>query len=140
MNRKIKYRVWHKIKKRMYKPEEIANIENEVDDNVDYVVNLLFSRDIPNCIPFSLGEIMQYTGLNDAGGKEIYEGDILEESFGDDINRYKVEWGKDGWFLIAMDAEDWDINVAMKEDPEMQPRMSYFYQGMRVVGNIFEDK
>ncbi len=138
MNRKIKYRVWHKFEKRMYQPSEIDTIENEIDDNIDYVVNLIY-RDSPNCIPFSFGEIMQYTGLNDIDGKEIYEGDILEDAIGE-TSRYKVEWGIDGWYLIDMDAEGWDIDVATKEDPELQPRMSSLYCGMIVVGNIFENK
>ncbi len=139
MNRQIKFRVWHKIKNKMYQTEEIDTIENQMDDKFDYCVNLIYT-DSPNCIPESMGEIMQFTGLKDTCDKDIYEGDILEERISEhETNLYKVEWGGDGWFLVQV-SDAWDINDATSLEPEMQPRMSYFYYNMKVVGNIFENK
>ena len=57
--REIKFRVWDKLLKRMFSWEW-------VHDN-------FFSRifDYPNMIP------MQFTGLKDKNGKEVYESDIV---------------------------------------------------------------
>jgi len=62
--REIKFRVWDKLLKRMLSWEW-------VHDN-------FFSRifDYPNMIP------MQYTGIEDKSGKEIYEGDLIQNEYG----------------------------------------------------------
>jgi hypothetical protein len=75
--------------------------------------------------------VCQYTGYQDGSGVDIYEKDVLED---DEKSLYRVEWGGDGWLLIQI-CDDWNIDQATSLEPELQPRMSYFYKGMKVVGH-----
>ena len=63
MNREIKFRAWDREAKVM-----------EYDILFSGIKNLLQHR-LENPKVF---EVMQYTGLKDKNGKEIYEGDVLE--------------------------------------------------------------
>ena len=63
MNREIKFRVWDKYIGKMFK---IIRVNEEL-----------------NLFCFQWGKyLMQYTGLRDKNGKEIYEGDILNQGYG----------------------------------------------------------
>ena len=73
MNREIKFRAWHKDLKKMFKIGQITlekGTWNFEPNDRDFI-----GMSIPSQPSFVL---MQYTGLHDKNGKEIYEGDILK--------------------------------------------------------------
>ena len=72
MNREIKFRAWHKDLKKMFKIGQITlekGTWNFEPNDRDFI-----GMSIPYQPSFVL---MQYTGLHDKNGKEIYEGDII---------------------------------------------------------------
>lgn len=72
MNREIKFRAWHKNLKKMFKIGQITfekGTWNFEPNDRDFI-----GMSIPYQPSFVL---MQYTGLHDKNGKEIYEGDII---------------------------------------------------------------
>ena len=105
--REIKFRVWDKLLKRMFSWEW-------VHDN-------FFSRifDYPNMIP------MQYTGLHDKNGKEIYEGDILQIRF--------FEYDPDE--VVFIDA----CFELYGKDGHYACDLKQVYSVSEVVGNIYEN-
>jgi hypothetical protein len=75
MNREIKFRAWDKYNKKMhYQPEVNFHF---FDDEFTCVLN---EHDQVVVQPESV-VVMQFTGLLDKNGKEIYEGDILSHKY-----------------------------------------------------------
>jgi len=68
--------------------------------------------------------LMQYTGLHDKNGKEIYEGDIIAG----EVHTWQVKWDDEdaGFYLSGIDGKfaDW---------------IGYAHQ-FEVIGNIYESK
>ena len=117
--REIKFRVWDKESKEMLSDVSLWNDDftSYLNEHIEYLQD--------KC------ELMQYTGLKDKNGIEIYEGDILEFiTFGFDSER----------FITYIEF----INASFR----LKNGRSLFYFGQidvsklddgRVIGNIYEN-
>ena len=121
--REIKFRAWIKEKKAIFEVILIDYVTKKVTYLLERVGHLLNVRNDK----FNDIELMQYTGLKDKDNKEIYEGDILFESFGE--RYYKVVF-ENGSFKAEFkgDFEEYSFDL-----------IDVVAQGCEVVGNIYEN-
>ncbi len=114
MNREIKFRIFDTRNKKM------------ITNNVCFQIALSVDGTIKSGITGDV--LMQYTGLKDKNGKEIYEGDILTysgtTSNGNKIIRevnYNVENARfqSGMYLLSQSIELSEIIGNIYENPEL---------------------
>lgn len=121
--REIKFRAWIKEKKAIFEVILIDYVSKKVTYIVERIGHLLnIGHDKFNDV-----ELMQYTGIKDKDNKEIYEGDILFESFGE--RYYKVVF-ENGSFRAEFkgDFEEYSFDL-----------IDVVAQGCEIVGNIYEN-
>ncbi|MFE8697957.1 YopX family protein [Cytobacillus sp. FJAT-53684] len=160
MSREIKFRVWLDDDKKMFNNAGVVgkvvvlehNGEGYIDDNTDF--EPLYWGSVDD----STIHVMQYTGLKDKNGKEIYEGDVVkvpcdiedsihgEYSFQEIVYRngtwivqylksetgFKLPKGYTGGLLI--DLYDHDLKSLIFNDDRLE------YTNIEVIGNIYENQ
>ena len=106
--REIKFRAWATTYEKRKNPKTEMKYFN--------LYELYPPRDCP---------IMQYTGLKDKNGREIYEGDIFSPELIEE-NGF-VEWdNKDSYFKLVFS----DFS---------EPLYCYYMDELEVIGNIYEN-
>ena len=114
MNRKIKFRAW------IYNKTNPDLVPKMVYQDGIYSNGLpLFGSEFENA---ETAELMQFTGLKDKNGKEIYEGDIIElakeSSVYDYPYRLLVEWQDNGFNFQSKCS--WYVIGNIYENPELK--------------------
>ena len=121
--REIKFRAWSKLLNKMLSHEDLNKTLKNLT-KIEYIAGIFLPLN-------SDVEVMQYTGLKDSNGNEIYEGDIvkIEDYFGGDlIGNIVYDETTAGYVFHKGDERNY---FQMTLDLE-----SYVYY---VIGNIYEN-
>lgn len=121
MQREIKFRAWHIKDKKMHDVSCVYFYDNKIVVSMPLHIHG-FEMLCKECVVGDI-ELMQYTGLKDKNGKDIYEGDILEEETGyyfevvwdEKYSKFKLQWK-----TKAYQYPEWNRGI-----------------NMRIIGNIY---
>jgi len=117
--REIKFRVWNLTTQDMQELESIDFSNGKVVQ-----VNTDGDRIL---WPDKECHLMQYTGLKDKNGVEIYKDDVVQYLDGEYSFSAVVEWGDFGWYLRGIEPND---NFSFEDTA---PSV------LEVIGNIYEN-
>jgi uncharacterized phage protein (TIGR01671 family) len=132
--REIKFRAWDKAEKRMVDGHDVMlwgsgswgacreGNEELSSDGVQISDDPYTDRDMV---------LMEYTGLKDKTGKEIFEGDIVLCQFATGKEKNIIEY-KDGCFWVSQ-------KEILRYQDKAYDSLFWHYADCEVVGNIYEN-
>lgn len=132
MNREIKFRAWDSYHKEMITPwcelKENGHFWGEDTTNKPIYVS-------------SSEHVMQYTGLKDKNGKEIFEGDILNAIDCELVGYNQNEWGESEVYADAKGKVHY-VGAGFCFDGHSAgdlPLDTFDSDALEVIGNIYEN-
>ncbi len=116
MKREIKFRAWRKARRQWLTTDEMPIINGNISTVLDITNDEI--------------EFIQFTGLKDKNGKEIYEGDIIKTesdkvmviTWSERYASFCIErdgWAFKHWFGEAFDADKCEVIGNIYENPEL---------------------
>jgi uncharacterized phage protein (TIGR01671 family) len=132
MSRQIKFRAWDK-QEQVLCPVKVINLEKgcfllgNSPTPEQFIDDRSYVDEIPegHFVAFEHLELMQFTGLQDKAGRDIYEGDII--AYDMESTRWLIEWREAGFYAIRPDTKE--IHVFSE---------GWFAGAAIVIGNIYE--
>lgn len=129
--RPIKFRAWHKIEGCMYFTQSLIGMKGEGwIQSIDFdgeAIQLGCEADEGDYVRwerFADVELMQFTGLHDKNGEEIYKGDIIKlEGWSPSI--YMIDFDRGAFYIAKADRHE-VADIKYAEECE-------------VIGNIYEN-
>jgi uncharacterized phage protein (TIGR01671 family) len=136
--REIKFRAWDSVSKKMVYFELNGRNPNAFVDS-GYIY-LRFPTSIANISAHGI-KLMQYTGLHDKNGKEIYEGDICKYWMDSVWKHGYVFWSQGGFALKVFRMGEKTVDVVFKFQafipvPDDGETMTDQFE---VIGNIYDN-
>jgi uncharacterized phage protein (TIGR01671 family) len=145
---RYKFRAWDKEKRKLSKPFQFHDIRayqglqglernsiwfstDDENDNIEIGNNLGFGQN-DNKEMCKRYEFIQYTGLKDSKGKEIYEGYILEKTYNCSCGkeykkRFHIIFSK-GSYIGYDNIETWNTLLYIDQ-----------FSDSKIIGNIYEN-
>lgn len=135
MKREIKFRAWDNVNKRMGYFDPGFHWQDEYDL---WCLRLKFgSVPITNVPCEDNIDLMQYTGLKDKNGREVFEGDVLQARYVPNysLNIFEVKWNNGSAAFVCYRSHQ-DQNIRFEQLP-LCPSNSM--EDLEVIGNIYEN-